>query len=143
MHVVGFSKFKGNNYMFEKHLDEMVPGMIRQYGGRKPAMIFNASKASCVRLAHLLCDASLPHRTSCGSSDFMEALSAIEDKELVKCLKKGVGYHHSTLTYPERKFVEKLFLNGDIFYICCTTTLALGVNLPAHLVIVKGFNGPP
>ena len=34
--------------------------------------------------------------------------------------------------------VEKLFLSGDILVLVATATLAWGVNLPAHLVIVKG-----
>jgi len=34
--------------------------------------------------------------------------------------------------------VERLFLNGDILVLVATATLAWGVNLPAHLVIVKG-----
>jgi activating signal cointegrator complex subunit 3 len=34
--------------------------------------------------------------------------------------------------------VERLYLNGDIQVLVATATLAWGVNLPAHFVIVKG-----
>ena len=34
--------------------------------------------------------------------------------------------------------VERLFLSGEIMVLVATATLAWGVNLPAHLVIVKG-----
>jgi ATP-dependent DNA helicase HFM1/MER3 len=34
--------------------------------------------------------------------------------------------------------IEQLFLQGKIKVLCSTSTLAHGINLPAHLVIVKG-----
>jgi activating signal cointegrator complex subunit 3 len=33
--------------------------------------------------------------------------------------------------------VEKLFAAGVVRVLCCTATLAWGVNLPAHSVIIK------
>ena len=38
----------------------------------------------------------------------------------------------------DRKIVEKLFLEQKIQVLVATATLAWGVNLPAHMVIVKG-----
>lgn len=37
----------------------------------------------------------------------------------------------------DRQLVERLFLEGGLMVLFTTTTLAVGVNLPAHLVIVK------
>ena len=37
----------------------------------------------------------------------------------------------------DRQVVENGFLTGQINLICCTSTLAVGVNLPCHLVIIK------
>lgn len=37
--------------------------------------------------------------------------------------------------------IEKAYLNGQISVICCTSTLAVGINLPCHLVVLKGTVG--
>ena len=38
----------------------------------------------------------------------------------------------------DRNLVEKLFARGVIRVLCCTATLAWGINLPARTVIIKG-----
>ncbi|KAL5337905.1 Sec63 Brl domain-containing protein [Aspergillus crustosus] len=53
----------------------------------------------------------------------------------------GVAFHHAGLDPTDRHQVEKSYLEGKINIICCTSTLAVGVNLPCHLVIIKNTVG--
>jgi hypothetical protein len=66
-----------------------------------------------------------------------------EDWSLVKCLKKGIAFHHRAVPkYIQTEIVEA-FNNSEIDTIVCTTTLIEGVNTSAKNVIIydksKGF----
>ena len=56
-------------------------------------------------------------------------------------LPSAVAFHHAGLDGNDRHAVEQGFLTGQISVICCTSTLAVGVNLPCHLVIIKNTMG--
>nr|CAB3501610.1 unnamed protein product [Digitaria exilis] len=65
-------------------------------------------------------------------------LSQVSDSNLRHTLQFGIGLHHAGLNDRDRSLVEELFTNNKIQVLVCTSTLAWGVNLPAHLVIIKG-----
>tara|TARA_B100000780_G_scaffold176937_1_gene124041 strand:+ start:236 stop:784 length:549 start_codon:yes stop_codon:yes gene_type:complete len=51
-------------------------------------------------------------------------------------VQSGTAFHHAELTHQDRELIEKSFRSGDLFVMCCTSTMSMGVNLPAHLVVV-------
>ncbi|XP_071903958.1 DExH-box ATP-dependent RNA helicase DExH14-like isoform X3 [Coffea arabica] len=70
-------------------------------------------------------------------------LSQVTDQNLRHTLQFGIGLHHAGLNDKDRSLVEELFANNKIrailiLVLVCTSTLAWGVNLPAHLVVIKG-----
>ena len=65
-------------------------------------------------------------------------LQSVSDPHLRFTLGFGVGLHHAGLPENERKLVEDLFISQKIQVLVATSTLAWGVNFPAHLVIIKG-----
>ena len=59
-------------------------------------------------------------------------------RELRDLIPKGLGIHHAGMARSDRNLIERLFSEGTIKVICCTATLAWGVNLPAAAVVIKG-----
>lgn len=53
------------------------------------------------------------------------------------CLRKGIAFHHAGLAAEQKNLIEDSFRKGLIKIICCTPTLAYGVDLPAYRAIIK------
>jgi len=65
-------------------------------------------------------------------------------ERLSRCVKQGIAFHHAGLHARQKELIEDHFRNGTIKIICCTPTLAAGVDLPAFRTIirdVKRFSG--
>lgn len=71
-------------------------------------------------------------------TNLLDSVVQLEDKHLQELIcKHKLAYHHAGLSSKDREVVETLFRQNQIRVLCSTSTLAIGVNLPAHLVIVK------
>jgi pre-mRNA-splicing helicase BRR2 len=67
-----------------------------------------------------------------------EMAETCKSNDLKELLPFGFGIHHAGLARSDRELVESLFADGHIQVLVSTATLAWGVNLPAHTVIIKG-----
>ena len=61
-----------------------------------------------------------------------------KNKELRELFDYGLGIHHAGMARTDRLLTERLFEKGLLKVLCCTSTLAWGVNLPAYAVVIKG-----
>uniref|UniRef100_A0A7N8XRZ3 Activating signal cointegrator 1 complex subunit 3 n=1 Tax=Mastacembelus armatus TaxID=205130 RepID=A0A7N8XRZ3_9TELE len=68
----------------------------------------------------------------------MEHAGKNQNLELKDLLPYGFAIHHAGMTRVDRTLVEDLFADRHIQVLVSTATLAWGVNLPAHTVIIKG-----
>ena len=58
-------------------------------------------------------------------------------ERVAKCARKGVVFHHAGLHSEQKDLIEDAFRQGIVRIICCTPTLAAGLDLPAFRVIIK------
>ncbi len=111
----------------------------------KQALVFANTRKRAEGLAKQLaglCDQALSDRERRHLAVQAErALNALEQPTeqchtLHELLKKGVSFHHAGLLQKQREIVEALFKEGYLKFVCCTPTLAAGINMPAYRVVV-------
>ena len=65
-------------------------------------------------------------------------IGKFKSRDLERLAPTGIGFHNAGLLRRDRNIVEKLFMDGNLKILVTTATLAWGVNLPAHAVVIKG-----
>ncbi|SCV02462.1 LAME_0H01068g1_1 [Lachancea meyersii CBS 8951] len=117
---------------------------IKQHSPEKPVLIFVASRRqtrlTALDLIHLCGMESNPRRflKIYDEEELQYYLSQVSDETLKLALQFGIGLHHAGLVEKDRFISHELFQKNKIQVLVATSTLAWGVNLPAHLVIIKG-----
>ena len=135
-HVIGLA-YKGNDFGFEGACDTQLQDIIERYSHEKPIMVFCITRKSTINTAKLLA------RIWAGSGSRKRYWEGplqrvdVQDLDLQDVLISGVAFHHAGLDVSDRHAIERGYLEGQINVICCTSTLAVGVNLPCHMVIIK------
>jgi pre-mRNA-splicing helicase BRR2 len=127
-----------NEICYEKALD--------QRRNSNQILIFVHSRAETGKTAKALRDLALERdelthfvREGGASQEILrEESSSAKNSDLKEVLSYGFAIHHAGMTREDRELVEDLFADRHIAVLCCTATLAWGVNLPAHAVIIRG-----
>jgi ATP-dependent DNA helicase HFM1/MER3 len=140
--VLGYNcKQTWNDFQFDMQLSYRLDSVIKTYSESKPTLIFCSTRKNVEFSAtHLSSKSSI--NFFFGQNQRFDLLRTIENRvksnDLRNSLQKGIGFHHSGLDANDRHLVENLFSDGKLPVLISTTTLSMGVNLPAHLVVIKG-----
>ncbi|KAL5705274.1 DNA helicase [Ranunculus cassubicifolius] len=141
VHIQGYP---GNFYCPRMNsMNKPAYAAICTHSPSKPVLIFVSSRRQ-TRLTALdliqfaAADEQSMQFLNMPGGELQMVLSQVTDQNLKHTLQFGIGLHHAGLNDKDRSLVEELFANNKIQVLVCTSTLAWGVNLPAHLVIIKG-----
>ncbi|KDN42996.1 P-loop containing nucleoside triphosphate hydrolase protein [Tilletiaria anomala UBC 951] len=137
--VYGYGKHEVAGY--SNALDKKLLALIKDHGKGKPVLIFVPTRNATIQSAdHLAKEySSLRSGPMRPPWPIPKAINASFDHlKLSTVAKQGIAFHHAGLSLRDRKTIEEMFLDGRLSVLCCTSTLAVGTNLPAHCVIVRG-----
>jgi pre-mRNA-splicing helicase BRR2 len=119
---------------------------VLQQAGRNQVLIFTHSRAETVKTAKALRDLAVENDTqnqfvkdnSASREILREEAGDAKSPDLQDLLPYGFAVHHAGLVRSDRTLVEDLFSDKHVQVLVSTATLAWGVNLPCHTVIIKG-----
>ncbi|KAF2869324.1 Sec63 Brl domain-containing protein [Massariosphaeria phaeospora] len=121
--------------------------VLEQVGqNRNQMLIFVHSRKETAKTAKYIRDKAMEMdtigqilRSDAASREILrEEAGGVQNADLKDLMPYGFGIHHAGMSRKDRTSVEDLFADGSIQVLVCTATLAWGVNLPAHTVIIKG-----
>ncbi|KXN91384.1 hypothetical protein AN958_00907 [Leucoagaricus sp. SymC.cos] len=126
-----------NEVCYEKVLDQ---------AGKNQTLVFVHSRKETAKTAKFLRDMAVEKETitqfvkpeGATREILTEESGNCKDGNLRDLLPFGFAIHHAGMSREDRTLVEDLFAEGHVQVLVCTATLAWGVNLPAHTVIIKG-----
>ncbi|KAJ7904375.1 Sec63-domain-containing protein [Mycena olivaceomarginata] len=145
-HFIGI-KGKAGSLQSRKNLDRVAFQKVSELVAQgHQVMVFVHARKETVKTALALRESSVLEGNvddfSCEDhpqwSMFRRNIGESRNKEMKQLFDGGFGIHHAGMLRSDRNMMERMFEARAIKVLCCTATLAWGVNLPAHAVIIKG-----
>jgi len=139
--------------------EPIAPALVERLRavGFLPTIYFRFGRRSAEELAWVIVrSGTLPaltlERTQAIGDAMARALQDMDDDtrgltqvtDLMRILPTGIAYHHAGLIHPLKALVEELFAAARLDVVVATSTLAMGLHLPARSVVLgelKKFNG--
>ncbi|NXB84380.1 HFM1 helicase, partial [Vidua chalybeata] len=124
-------------FKFDLTLNYKIASIIQTYSEQKPALVFCATRKGVQQAASVLAKDAKFLLSIEQKRRLQGFANSLKDSKLRDLLTYGVAYHHAGMEISDRKIIEGAFTVGDLPVLFTTSTLAMGVNLPAHLVVIK------
>ncbi len=123
----------------EKAEEVLFPNIQKLLNKGEQVLVFLKSRNDTLRLVLLFAD-RLKGEPAVKATEMLDELEDTSLKQkLAFCLQKGIAFHNADLSYEERKVVEHSFLEKETSLIFATSTLSMGVNLPARTVFIESL----
>ncbi|KAK3232115.1 hypothetical protein Dsin_003996 [Dipteronia sinensis] len=127
-------------------MNDLCYEKVMAVAGKHQVLIFVHSRKETAKTARAIRDTALEKDTlgrflkedSVSREILQSHTDMVKSNDLKDLLPYGFAIHHAGMTRGDRQLVEDLFADGHVQVLVSTATLAWGVNLPAHTVIIKG-----
>uniref|UniRef100_T1IQ78 DNA 3'-5' helicase n=1 Tax=Strigamia maritima TaxID=126957 RepID=T1IQ78_STRMM len=124
-------------FRFDMSLNYKISNVIQKHSEGKPTLVFCSTRNGVIETARVIGKENEASMRVEHKQKWFITSNTIKDAKLKEFIKCGVGFHHAGLDLSDRQQMEALFGNGELPILVATSTLAMGVNLPAHLVVIK------
>uniref|UniRef100_A0A3B3RKF1 Probable ATP-dependent DNA helicase HFM1 n=1 Tax=Paramormyrops kingsleyae TaxID=1676925 RepID=A0A3B3RKF1_9TELE len=125
------------DFKFDLSLNYKMANIIQTYSDQKPTLVFCSTRKGVQQSASVLAKDARFIMSVEQKQRLMKYANSLLDSKLKDLITHGVGFHHAGIDVSDRKIIEDVFTAGDLPVLFTTSTLAMGVNLPAHLVVIK------
>lgn len=139
-HVYSYKRNVSNDFAFDSILNFKLYDILAKHMEGKPALVFCPTRKSALKAAETITNNLKVVMNRRGNVPWQRPNinTSFRNSSLTRIVEYGVAIHHAGMDLDDRKSVEMLFLQGVIRVVVSTTTLAQGVNLPCHTIIIKG-----
>lgn len=129
------------SYSFERGFalteDAKLAAVAEEFGSSGRSLVYATGAKNAEDLTALIA----LNRENRDSSSLKELAKFIEQHvhkqySLARFVRRGVAFHYGNMPSLLREGIEASFRDGELDYLCCTTTLFQGVNLPARNVFI-------
>ncbi|KAL7721190.1 U5 small nuclear ribonucleoprotein 200 kDa helicase [Entamoeba marina] len=119
---------------------------VKEASGKQQVLIFVHSRKDTLQTAKFIKEMALEENClhtflqnkKASQEILLSESKKFENEELKELIGVGIGIHHAGMSKDDRRLIEDLYADNHLQVLVSTATLAWGVNLPAHTVIIKG-----